>query len=351
MSAGLILEIWLYVVPRSFNVGVYASQVNINDNGLNKECITTIMVYSVGITAFFNLKKAADSTSLVRPEDFYKKNCEATLSVQSPLVIFCDTETRSWIEPLRETYAPLIQTIYVEKKITDYDFFRENYTIIEENRKENPPLDKRNTVSFCLLTVFKFVALKKATELLPNASHYIWVDFGAQHIAWKAKEYLQKVFDNPKPKIAVNYIRYRSKNEVSDMKSFMPNYGPCSIAANMITVESNFVYKLHNRAMSVFYEQLANGVGHNEEAVLVYLFDRWPELFSIYYGDYYSTFSNYHEIVRDHSAIRWHFIQNAWNAGRKDLATVAAKALLASPSLEANLSIEDINALKQMVNE
>jgi len=308
------------------------------------------MVYSVGVTAFFNLKKAADSTSDVRPEEFYKKNCEATLSIQSPLVIFCDTETRSWIEPLRETYAPTIQTIYVEKNITEYEFFKETYTIIEENRSINPPNDKRNTTSYFLLTIFKFIAFKKAKELLPFASHYIWVDFGAQHITWKAKEYLQIAFENPKPKIAVNYIHYRSKKELCDMNKYMPNFGPCGIAAGFMTVESSFVYPLYTRALSVFYEQLANGVGHSEETVLVFLFDRWPELFTIYYGDYYSNISNYLEVVRDHWSIRWHFIQNAWNAGRKDVAIIAAKAVLASSSLEANLSNEDIDALKLMIN-
>ena len=53
-------------------------------------------------------------------------------------------------------------------------------------------------------------------------------------------------------------------------------------------------------------------------------------MFTIVYGDYYSIIANYNYVVRDYWSIRWHFIQNALNAGRKDLAADAAKTILES---------------------
>jgi hypothetical protein len=78
---------------------------------------------------------------------------------------------------------------------------------------------------------------------------------------------------------------------------------------------------------------LSNGVGHNEEAVLIYLFNRFPEMFHLYYGDYYSTASNYHYVVRDYHAIKNFFITNALTCGRRDLVRTCVSNIVESVRL------------------
>ena len=78
--------------------------------------------------------------------------------------------------------------------------------------------------------------------------------------------------------------------------------------------------------MSIFYEMLSVGVGHNEEAILAYLYDRYPDMFTIYFGDYYSVICNYHKIHRDYYCIKTHFIQNLL----KDTSNPLQKRLLES---------------------
>jgi hypothetical protein len=91
---------------------------------------------SVSVTMFFDLKSLPDATTSVRPVEFYVENGRTTLSTKSPMVIFCDETTKVWIEKLRNEVCPEEETIYIVKKITDYDFYKLNHSIIKENREK-----------------------------------------------------------------------------------------------------------------------------------------------------------------------------------------------------------------------
>ena len=305
---------------------------------------------SVGVTFFFDISKLEDATDGLRSEEFYKTNCEATLSIQYPLVIFCSPIDRGWIESIRVRCAPGINTVYVEKNINEYDLYKVNYKYVKQI---NIGKDKgRITSSYTLTTLFKYQAIKMAKDIIPDASHYIWVDFGCQYVVWEVKERLQAIFQNPSPKISACYIHYRSNAELKDMKEYLRYGGPCAIAMGICSVENSYVDPFFCRAMMIIYEQLANGVCHADEQIVVYIYDRWPELFTLFYGDYYSLASNYHKVKRDYNAIRWHFIQNAINNGKLELARTAAKAVLETYDTNSGeLGDDSITLLKMLASE
>jgi hypothetical protein len=111
------------------------------------------------------------------------------------------------------------------------------------------------------------------------------------------------------------------------MRHFVPG-GPCGIAATAFTVEASYMSRFYAAMMSVFYEQLVKGVAHSEETVLTCCYDRTPDLFTLSYGDYNSVCTNYHRPIESYGTIKHFFIQNAIRAGRHDLATQAALAVL-----------------------
>ena len=312
-----------------------------------KELLVNYM--SVGVTFFFDISKLEDAIDGLRNDEFYKTNCVATLSIQYPLVIFCSPIDRGWIETIRMRCAPGIKTVYVEKNITEYDFYKVNFKSVKQNK-----IGKkigRVTASYTLTTMFKYQALKMAKDIIPDASHYIWVDFGCQYIVWEAKERLDAIFKNPSPKISACYINYRSNEDLKDIKKYLDD-GPCAIAMGICTVENSYVDPFFHRAMMIIYEQLANGVGHADEQIVVYIYDRWPEMFTLFYGDYYSLAANYHKVTRDYHAIRWYFIQKALNNGKLELARTAAKAVLETYDTNSKeLSDDTITLLKTLVNK
>ena len=286
---------------------------------------------SVAVTMFFNLKTLPDATDGIRTVEFYANNGRATLSQQTRMVILCDSENRPWIEEMRNTLAPGVETVYIEKSLHEYDHYKLNHSIIVENRRGNANYtESRNTPSYCLITTLKFHGIKIAEQIFPDATHYIWIDFGCAHIVKEANLYLPKIIASPNPKVSCAYIHYRPVHEVESMERYLAAGNPCSLAAGIFSVEKSYVNKLFTRAISIFNEMLSKGVGHSEEAVLVYLYTRFPDMFHLYYGDYYSIASNYHYVVRDFHPIRWFFIENAIRNGRRDLAKRCAENVLAS---------------------
>ena len=51
------------------------------------------MYKSTIVTMYFNLKDLKDSSPQTRPQSFYMENGRATLKLQNPMVIFCDSST------------------------------------------------------------------------------------------------------------------------------------------------------------------------------------------------------------------------------------------------------------------
>jgi len=92
------------------------------------------MYKSTIVTMYFNLKDLKDASPQTRPQSFYMENGRATLKLQNPMVIFCDSSTYQDIKKIRdeEVKDPLL-TSYVQKNITEYDFYKENWQIINEN--------------------------------------------------------------------------------------------------------------------------------------------------------------------------------------------------------------------------
>jgi len=126
------------------------------------------------------------------------------------------------------------------------------------------------------------------------------------------------------------------KDELSNMKEYMKSGGPCGIAATTFTIEASYVFLFYSSMFSIFYEMLYNETGHTEETVMAYCYDRHPEIFNIYCGDYMSVFTNYHNPVQDINTIITCFIKNAVKNNKTHIASKIAKQIL-----ESNNNLED----------
>ena len=286
------------------------------------------MVKSVVVTMFFNLSKLKDANKNTRPMEFYLDKGREILSINSPMVIFCDSSTKEPIKRIRDSLVPGNETIYVEKDIDEYDFYKDNWDIIQLNRHGSMIYaDSRVTASYFLMGMFKPLAIKIASQKI-DATHYIWMDLGCAHIAPDdIQNSVKMILDSPRPKVCICYIDYRGTEELSNIVEFT-NSGECGIATTIFSVEAGYVNRLYSAAMSIFYEKLTRGVGHTDETVFTYCYDRYPELFTIYYGDYYSVIQNYHYVCRDSRSVYMHFILNAKKAGRNDLVKDAVISIL-----------------------
>ena len=272
------------------------------------------------VTMFFDLTAFPDKTVQTRPPTFYLHHGAPVVGLDAPMIVFCDDVTEPLVRSMRT--HPL--TTYVNKPLAEYDHFKYR-DLIESNRVKSRGYKTvdRNTVTYYLMGMFKPVALQIAARLNPyQSSHFAWVDFGCNHFI-RGVSTATELFRNPKPKVGALYIHYRSHAELEDVRGFMEFGAPCGIASTVYTVEGSYADKYAAAMFSVFFDLLLKGYGHTDETCMAYCFDRYPELFTLYHGDYYSVITNYNGVKEDIDAIKHYFIDQATNKGRSDLAEAA----------------------------
>ena len=284
------------------------------------------------VTMFFDISGFTDSTSEVRPRTFYLEKCISTLSIDSPMVIFCDESSHGDIIRLRNQLLPGANAItsYVVKPIQEYDIYQLHFEIIRKNRQNDQfYVNNRNTVSYFILSMFKIVALLIAKQMNPFKSpFYAWLDFGGGHVMRQVDTYAPLMLANPHPKIAFCYIHYRSPAEMNKESRFCNAL--CGVAAGAFTVQREYVDLLYNGVMSSFHELLSYGIGHAEEQMLTLFYQKNPQDCTLFYGDYYSIIQNYHLVLDDYECIKRNFIDEAMRKNRLDIAALAASKVLES---------------------
>lgn len=284
------------------------------------------------VTMYFNLRNLVDATDEVRPKSFYMDKGRATLSLNTPMVIFCDDTCYEDIKALREASLANASelTTYIIKPITEYDFYKESFPVIRKNREGNELyVNSRNTSSYFILCMFKILGLFIAKQRNPYGTpFYAWIDFAGSHIMRSFSTYAPKMLENPNPKVSFCYIHYRNGQELTLKNNFCAGF--CGVGATAFTVEAEYINQFYNGTMSIFHEILFHKMGHADEQVLTCFYNKYPELCSIYYGDYYSILANYHFVREDYNSIRKYFIKETINKGRSDLALICISNVLAS---------------------
>jgi len=298
------------------------------------------MAKSAVVTMYFNLKNLKDASAHTRPSEFYLNHGHGTLQLQAPMIIFCDEITQPLIQAIRDTYvAPAnFPTVYIVKNFTYYDYYNQLWPLVVENRNKSSEYKNpgdRNTASYYLVCMFKTIALQIAAQRNDfAATHYFWIDFGCSHVAGpNISESAHRMLANPKDKVTALYIHYRGSAELKDTEKFL-HKTQCGMACTAYSVEAKYVDKFYSCMWSICYDLLYKGLGHGDEQVMTLCYDRYPELFNLYYGDYYSVLANYHHVRQDWNSVIWHFIKNALSASRKDLALQAAHNILESVNLK-----------------
>jgi hypothetical protein len=94
-------------------------------------------------------------------------------------------------------------------------------------------------------------------------------------------------------------------------------------------VENDYVERLNNLFMKVLrWQVVEEAVGHSDSQCFVYVYDSNPEVFNLFFGDYYSVVENYHRSVGDHDSIRRHFIEKAQADNKIDIVALAQNSML-----------------------
>lgn len=293
------------------------------------------------VTAYFNLTKCPDASDEIKARDknYYFKSANSSLSMPYNMVIFCDEENLELIKSIRNDIT-LVKTKYITCDFENFEFIKdgEKFTSyrdkINNNRKNNPYyFDKRNTASYYLFCMSRYIMLKKTIELNPfNSKYFGWINFCIELMGYKNLIALDEALSIKRDKFSTCYIDYISKNLINNTQEYF-KYGRCSMCSGFFTGNNEYMYKVCDLIINKFLYYLNLGYGHADEQLYSPVYFDNPELFDQYFGDYHQMITNYININDNIYAPINNFIRNSYNNGEYKLCYKACCVLLKSLSM------------------
>jgi hypothetical protein len=277
------------------------------------------------VTAYFNLTKCEDASDEINKRDksYYISHATSTLSLPYNLVIYCDEDSVDAIRKIRPEYLK-DKTEYIICKFDDFRFTKNNYKLddnfddyrkmIIENRKKNPYyLDNRNTASYYLFCMSRYIMLKETINKNTfKSTHFAWINFCIERMGYSNLIRLDEALALNRYKFSTCYIDYIPQELVNNTNEYF-KWGRCSMCSGFFTGSSEYMYKVCDLIENKFLEYLYKGYGHADEQLYSPVYFQHPELFEHYYGDYNQMITNYKYIYESPEPPIYNFIKNSYN--------------------------------------
>lgn len=283
------------------------------------------------VTAYFNLTKCPDASkeTIERSQDYYISHSISTLNIPYNLVIYCDEESFPLIQKIRPEY--LKEKTKYEIRVFDELFFTKPQTIenkvkkdnqtfkdyrskIIENRIKNPYyFDNRNTASYYLFCMSRYLMLKEVIENdYFKSTHFCWINFCIERMGYKNIMHLDEALSTNRNKFSTCYIDYVPEELIKNTKEYFL-MGRCSMCSGFFTGNSEYMYKTCDLIENKFLEYLELGYGHADEQLYSPVYFENPDMFDHYYGDYNQMITNYNYIYDSPEPPVYNFIRNSFN--------------------------------------
>jgi hypothetical protein len=256
------------------------------------------------VSCFFDLRqgvfenRSPNGDEIKKKQKYFNLAKDFILKLPYPLIFFTnDDDLISFIEIHRKEY--LEKTCIC--KIAFEDLYFQKYSKeIQENKSFHKIRNEcpiKDTIPYIILNYNKFDFLSKAIDINPfQSSHFLWLDFGINHIASNTEEIHKWILEIKDP------IRQLCINPYF---SFDQNH------------KSYFTYHYHNMAGGLFSGSIQNILQYkelfekkiiqilsekwyqNDEAIMTLVHYENPQLFDLYYGDYQGIVSNYQKPIHN----------------------------------------------------
>lgn len=279
------------------------------------------------VTGYFDLTKRPDASKEIkgRPHSFYFESAHSTMAIDSPLIIFCEPESKEALEKLRPDHLK-DKTHFILCTFDDFPMTK-YYDQIIENRKKVPSADPRNTASYYLFCMARYAMLKEAMRLNPfNSTHFAWINVCIERYGYKNVMHLEDVIKIQRDKVSTCYIDYIPPSMVTNLSEYFL-WGRCSLCSGFFTGNKYYLSTFCDLVEEQFLKYLHLGYGHADEQLFSPIYFEHPHLFDVYFGDYMGMITNYSKVRDNLDCIIFNFIQNTCNNQAYDLCYKACKAV------------------------
>lgn len=253
------------------------------------------------VTAYFNLAKCKDASAEIKARDksYYFSHAMSTLSLDYNLVVYCDQESYEDIVKMRPERLQ-DKTRYVicdfEEIAFDHDkrTFAEYREKIIENRISHPyQFDPRNTASYYLFCMSRYMMLKKEIEVNHfKSTHFAWINFCIERMGYQNLVRMDEAFAQNRDKFSTCWIDYQPYSLIANTKEYF-KFGRCGMCSGFFTGNAHYMHKVCDLIERKFLYYLNRAYGHSDETLYSPVYFENPGLFDAYFGDYEQMITNY----------------------------------------------------------
>lgn len=247
------------------------------------------------VTAYFDLTRMPDASKSIkdRPKDHYLNSSTTTLSLDQPMVVYCEKDYLDELMSKRPQHLHSI-TKFIVVDFEDLPLTQYRQKIID-NRIKNPyRQDDRNTASYYLLCMARYCLLQKTIEENPfESTHFAWLNICIERMGYKNAQMLNDIFDGPlRDKFSTIYIDYIDKGLIENVPEYF-QYGRCSLCSGFFTGRADYMMTICTKIIDKFMLYLEMGYGHADEQLYSPVYFENQDMFETYYGDYFQMITNY----------------------------------------------------------
>lgn len=250
------------------------------------------------VSCFFDLRqgvvenRSPNGDEIKKKQKYFDLAKDFILKLPYPLVFFTnDDDLISFIKIHRKEYMKIT---YLWKINFEDLYFQKYAEEIQRNksfhiiRNECPIKD---TIPYIIVNYNKFDFLSKAMDINPfESTHFLWLDFGINHIASNTEEIHRWILEikDPIRQLCINPYFSLDQNHKSYFTFHYHNMAGGLFSGsiqNLLQYKDLFEKKLNQILFEKWYQ--------NDEAIMTLVHYENPKLFDLYYGDYKGIVSNY----------------------------------------------------------
>jgi hypothetical protein len=251
------------------------------------------------VTAIYNIRQMEGSSHehTMQLNKYIELASQFILTLPYPLVIFIDDSLTPDAQELEKTiiekrqpfpgkthiYKELFANTYFYKDINKLIELEDTFNIVNINKAKDSP-------RYIILNNNKFHFMEKAIDTnFANSSHFIWIDFGINHVAKDPHiihEWIMHIPDKIKQLCVNPYIDAGENKE--NFKNIWHHTAGGLFSGN---IENLKLYsRLFKEKVAQIYEEEWYQL---DEAIMTMVQRENPDLFEFFYGDYDGIIANY----------------------------------------------------------
>jgi hypothetical protein len=273
-------------------------QTNIIDWGTCKNPIKKLENISIEptiVTMFYNIREKENNTSNSSLNHSSNRYIELAkkflLKLPYNLIIFTDID--ELVDIINEERKAYMNKTYIYKKKFEETYYfnhleklkvlQTKYNILNGHLEHETPM-------YIILNNNKFDFIQSAIELNPyNSSHFIWMDFGINHVALNPEKISEWIFNIPDKVKQLCINPYIENVDNKNMFQYIYHH----TAGGLFSGSSKNLLEYCN-LFKQKTEQIYNEEWYQiDEAVMTMVQRENPDLFDLFYGDYQGIISNY----------------------------------------------------------